>query len=421
MRKIFYNFLSVLAGLFLSRFKPKIVAITGSVGKTSSKEATAAVLGSKYKIRQSQANYNNEVGVPLAIIGENSPGRNIIGWLTVFARSLIKLIGSNYPEILILEMGADKPGDIAYLVNIVKKIDVGVITYIGNSHLEFFSSQNELAREKLYLIKKLPQSSKAILNFDNPKIYEGRSQTKAEVIGYGLDPKASLMASDIHIIKAENTWGINFKVHYNGNVVPFFIPNSLGTPTVYAALAATGAGTALGMDLVACSEALRSYMAPPGRLRLLGGIKHTTIIDDTYNAAPASMRAALDALTQIATGRKVAVIGGMAELGQESESGHREAAGKIVEAGIDLLFLVGENAKIIKDELDKRRYTGRVSWFPTADAVRIVVQNNILEGDMILVKGSQAARLEKVVKEIMSDPMNAQSLLVRQTGKWTKT
>lgn len=420
MREIFHKILSIVAGLFLQRFRPKIVAITGSVGKTSTKEAITTVLKSGFEVRQSSGNYNNEIGLPLTIIGENSAGKSLIGWIGIFIRALFKLAKSKYPKVLVLEMGADKPGDIAYLVNVVKKIDVGVITYIGTSHMEFFHNQNQLAREKLTLIKKLSSTAHAVLNFDNAKVYEGRTQTKANVIGYGLGPNATLYASDIHTIKSGNTWGVNFKVHHSGNVVPFFIPNSLGEPTVYAVLAAVGVGMVFNINLVQSSEALKSYLPPAGRLRLLEGIKHTTIIDDTYNAAPASTIAALDVLKQISSGRRVGVIGEMAELGSESESGHREVGAKIVETGVDLLFLVGENARIIQDELEKRKFSGRMQWYPTADAARMDVQNKILEGDTILIKGSQAARLEKVVKEIMADPLDAERLLVRQTSKWLR-
>ncbi len=410
--------LKVFAKIYLWRFHPKIVAITGSVGKTSTKQAISTVLKNKYKVRESLGNYNNELGVPLTIIGAESSGKNILGWAVALIAVCIKLFQSSYPQILVLELGADRPGDINYLVDLLGKIEVAVLTDIGISHLEFFASPNELAREKLSLIKKLAPTSAAVLNFDSPKVYEGRTQTKAEVLGFGFSDSPQFKASDFHLIKSEDSWGVNFKLHSQGNVVPFFLPNSLGKPSVYAALAAIAVGSRFGMDLVNCSEALKQYVPPPGRLRLLKGIKQTLIIDDTYNAAPASTIAALDALVEIAPGRKVAALGGMAELGTESEAGHKAVAAKIIEKQIDQVFLVGDGGKIIKSELEKRQFGGRLSWFGNVDQAGLQVQQDLVTGDTILVKGSQAARMEKIVKEIMADPMLADKLLVRQEAKW---
>jgi UDP-N-acetylmuramyl pentapeptide synthase len=319
IKKIIQLKLAFLARLFLRRFKPRIVAVTGSVGKTSTKEAIEVVLRKKYKVRASQANYNNEIGVPLAIIGEFSAGRSVIGWTGVFFKALFKLSSNNYPEILVLEMGADKPGDIGYLCDMVGKLEVGVITNIGTSHLQFFSDQAELAKEKLTLIRKLKGDALAVLNFDSPKIYEGRTTTKAQVLGIGFHPAADVKVTDFQLINASDVWGANFKVHYKGTVVPFFIPNGLGKPAVYAALAATGVGLHFGLNLVEVSEALKTFQPPPGRLRLIKGIKRTTILDDTYNSAPASVIAALEVLDQIAPARKIAALGAMAELARQKQ------------------------------------------------------------------------------------------------------
>jgi UDP-N-acetylmuramoyl-tripeptide--D-alanyl-D-alanine ligase len=380
--------------------------------------ATAAVLSSRFRVRASRGNYNNELGVPLTILGFDSPGKNIFGWLALLLQAAIGLIfGEDYPEVLVLELGADRPGDIGYLMDLLGPVEAGVLTYIGNSHLEFFANEAELAREKLTLVKKLPASAAAIMNFDSPKVYEGRGMTKASVMGYGLGTDATLQATDLHVMNSSGQWGINFKVHSEGHVVPFFVP-ALGQPAVYAALAGAAVGLKFGINLVQASEALKDYAPPPGRLRVLAGIKHTQILDDTYNAAPASAIAALEALADIAAGRRLAALGSMAELGAASDAGHRAVARKLMETGVTLIFLVGQEAKIIQDELARRQFTGRVSWYPDADAARLAVQAALMEGDTILVKGSQAARMEKIVKEIMAQPEQASQLLVRQGPGW---
>src|SRR3989344_7542248 len=167
MKTILTSILNILARLMLYRFRPRVVAITGSVGKTSTKEAIAVVLGGRFQVRKSLGNYNNEIGVPLAIIGEQSPGKNVFGWMVLIIKTLIKLFSKNYPKILILEMGADRPGDITYLVDLVEQIEVGVVTDIGISHLEYFQTEEQIAREKTALIKNLIKAGLAVLNFDN--------------------------------------------------------------------------------------------------------------------------------------------------------------------------------------------------------------------------------------------------------------
>src|SRR3989344_2879024 len=421
MKTLLKNTLRILAKLTLARYQPRVVAITGSVGKTSTKTAIAAVLVAKFHVRASSGNYNNEIGVPLTVINEPSGEKNPLLWIWIFIKALAKIVYSNYPEILVVELGTDRPGDIAYLVRLLGQIEVGVLTDIGISHLEYFATQAELTREKLTLIKKLDRSSLAVLNFDSPKVYENRSQAKADVIGYGFHNDARVLISDFQIIRADDQWGANFKIHNQGNVVPFFLPKALGKPPVYAAAAACACAVRFGIDLATASEALKSFTPPAGRLRLITGIKQTLVIDDTYNSAPDSVIAALEALSQVATGRKVAALGGMAELGHKTESGHRDVAAKLVENRIDLVFLVGENAKIIQDELNKRKFSGRVFWFGDSVQAREQIPGALLEHDTILVKGSQSARMERVVKAIMSDPEKASELLVRHDPKWLAT
>lgn len=419
MRKTLAKILAIFSKLFLWRYRPKIVAITGSVGKTSTKEAVGRVLSTRYSVRLSLGNYNNEIGVPLTILGEETADRNFLGWLWIFLKSLGRFVArSNYPQILVLELGVDRPGNIALLLRILGQVDVAVITDIGISHLQFFNDQSALAREKLSLIKKLRPTATAVLNFDSPKVLEGRIQTKAKVIGFGFSDEADVRGSDFRLTQSEGTWGSNFKVHYKGTMIPFFLPNSLGKPGAIASLAAVATGLQFDINPVDASEALKSYQPPQGRQRLIEGINCVAVIDDTYNAAPASVVAALETLSNLAAGRKLAAIGAMAELGPQTRVGHEEVAVQVLATGVNLLFLVGEDARIIQDELGKRGFAGQMKWFPDSDAAKAAIKNSLLPEDTILVKGSQSARMEKIVKEIMLRPEQAADLLVRQTDKW---
>jgi UDP-N-acetylmuramoyl-tripeptide--D-alanyl-D-alanine ligase len=419
MRNIVKKILFILARLTILRYQPKIVGITGSVGKTSTKEAVAQVLSAKLRVRKSAGNYNNELGLPLTILNEKTQRKNVLGWLWLFVKVFVKLIWTNYPEVLVLEMAADRPGDLVYLSRIVGRLDVAVITNIGISHLEYFRTVNELAKEKLSLLQALDENSLAILNRDNPETWEGRTKTRSQVLSFGFDPAADIRASDFQVIKKDETWGTNFKVLSDGKVIPFFLPNVLGRPNVYAALAAAAVALRFKLNFVDISETLKHFIPPAGRLRLIPGIKRTWLIDDTYNAAPSSTVAALETFSQIAMNtRKIAVLGGMAELGPKTESGHREVGDKIIDCNIDLVFLVGKNAKIIEAQLEKRNFKGKIQWFETSDAVGIPLQNAMREGDTVLFKGSQSARMEKAVKEVMAQPLKAGEILVRQGTKW---
>jgi UDP-N-acetylmuramoyl-tripeptide--D-alanyl-D-alanine ligase len=247
---------------------------------------------------------------------------------------------------------------------------------------------------------------------------EGQKESKFNSITYGFANDSQIGVQDFQITTKNGQFGLTFKVNYKGTRIPFFIPNALGKPPILASLAATAVGICFGMNLVDISQALEKYSAPAGRLKIIPGINSSTIIDDTYNAAPSSTIAALEALMDLAGTRRLAVLGAMAELGNQTEDGHRLVAGKIVELGIDMVILVGEKTKFIQDELEKRRYQGQVFWFNDSEKAALAVAQNILPGDCILVKGSQSARMEKIVKKIMNEPAKAKELLVRQSSQW---
>ncbi|TSC83739.1 MAG: UDP-N-acetylmuramoyl-tripeptide--D-alanyl-D-alanine ligase [Parcubacteria group bacterium Gr01-1014_13] len=419
--------LRVLSKKILNKYKPDIIGITGSVGKTSAKEAIATVLQSKFAVRRSTKNYNNEIGVPLSIIGvEKTPGRSILGWLAVIfkAKKLIFLRDKNYPKILVLEMGADKPGDIEYLTNFAP-CKVGVLTLISHAHTEFFKTIKKIAQEKRIIISHLRQDGFAVLNFDNELIMQNANATKGEVITYGFKEGADLRATDVNILKNEQTgWptGLNFKVLYKGNVVPVYLPGVIAKSAISAALSGLAVGTVFGVNLVDGAQALGGLESLPGRMRLIAGIKNTLIIDDTYNSSPEGARAAVETLAQVAIkdgAERYAALGDMLELGPETENAHRELGFKVAELGIDNLITVGEAAKYIAQAakeagLDEHR----ISSFATSGEAGRFLQEKLKPGDVVLAKGSQGGRMEKLVKEVMAEPLQAAKLLARQGKEW---
>lgn len=427
MKKIVQKILYVLARAILKKYKPGVVGITGSMGKTSTKEAIFAVLSSKFSVRQNIKNYNNELGLPLSILGRESGFKSVFKWLGVILHGvrLILFRDAKYPEILVLEMGADHPGDIKYLTDLAP-CKVGVVTGIGPAHLEFFESIDKIVKEKRIIISHLNQEGFAVLNRDDEKVYEMRDKTRARVLTYGFNSEADVRAQEDSVIgDGVDIKGINFKLSYSGAVVPIFIPWILGKQHIYAALAGAAVGISYGMNLVEISQSLKNYKAPKGRMNLIAGIKRTLIIDDTYNASPIPTEVALEVLQSIKLpaedDKKFAVLGDMLELGSFSEEGHKQVGRAAAKSGVDYLVTVGERSRdIARAAKEAGMNEDRVSNFPTPEEAGLFVQGKMKQGDVVLVKGSQGMRMEKVVKELMAEPLLAAELLVRQDPEWAR-
>lgn len=416
LKKILCFILKLLAQATLWRYKPMIVGVTGSVGKTSTKEIIYAILKDKYNVRRNIKNYNNEIGVPLTILGQETGGHSSWRWLQVFLVGLFEVFYTNdYPEILVLEMGADRLGDIAYLTSFVK-CDVGVVTAIGEIpvHVEFFQTADQVAKEKANILKCLAKDGWAVLNFDDERVKMMTRRTQGKIFSYGFDEKVSLRAVNFEQhLENLNEAGISFKVDYQGNNVPLRLKNIYAKHQVYAVLAGMAVGLIFKMNLVEITEALKNYEPPVGRLRLIQGIKGSWIVDDTYNSSPSSTLGALELLA-LMPGRKIAVIGDMLELGSFTEEAHRRVGAKAAQVA-EIVLAVGERAIFLADEAKKQGMPKeKIFHFASAEEAGRLLRDLIEEGDLILVKGSQSIRMEKVVKEVMAEPEKAKELLVRQ-------
>lgn len=418
MKKLLQKILKALAAAILKKYNPDIVAITGSVGKTSTKEAVFLVLEKKFNVRKNIKNYNNEIGIPLTVLGEESGGKSIFRWAKIFlaAFRLLFFKDKNYPKILVLEMGADKPGDIAYLTNFIKP-KVGVVTAVSPTHTEFFKSLEKVAKEKSILIKTLPKDGLAILNQDDKLVSEMKKLALGRVVTFGFSTKADIAANEI-----KNSDGLNFKLHCQGSVVPVFLEDIIAPHLISSVLPAVAVGLFYGLNLVDIANSLKKFKAPPGRMNKIFGIKGSVIIDDTYNSSPLAVQEALKVLGSfpLAAGAKhFAVLGDMLELGGLSERAHQEVGETAADLKIEVLITVGEQARDIARGAIKRGLTeDRVFSFGGTEEAGKFLQSRIGQGDVILIKGSQGVRLEKIVKEIMADPQFAKELLVRQGREW---
>ena len=404
IKKIIVFKLDILAKMYIWRFKPDIIAITGNVGKTSTKEAIACVLSKTKKIRSGKGNLNNEFGVPLTIIGDwaddyYDTGNSFLFWCRVLVVSYWSLVFSkDYPGVLVLEFGADKPGDIGRLTKKYKP-KIGAITAVGEIpvHVEYFSDPDAVAREKSKLISSLKSADYAILNHDDPAVYEMRNKTKARVISYGFTEGTTVGLSnfDFRMDSHNKPLGVGFKIHYGANsFVPVTLYGMLGKSQALAAGAAAAVASIYGMNLIEISQALVDYRGPRGRLKILKGIKNSTIIDDTYNAAPSSTHLAIDTLKNLPASRKIAVLGDMLELGKYTVQAH-QGIGNLVGGKVDILVTVGLRAKFIADSAENQMPKNNIYSFVNSESAKLKVQELIREGDLILVKGSQGIRMEK--------------------------
>jgi len=426
MKKFVQARLAVQAKRLLRRQKPEIIGITGSVGKSSAKQAIGAVLGAKFNVGVSPKNYNTELGLPLAVLRLPSGDRSAWRWFWILARGCFRsLFGAkDYPKTLVLEMAADHPGDISYLVNIAPPT-IGVITAIGEAHAENFGSVENVSREKQVLVLRLPKDGHAVLNRDDERVWAMRDKVKAQILSFGFHEEADVRALEFtmsYAFDAEGGCGIRFKLSAGGSTIPVFLPNVLGRQAVYAALAATAVGLLKGMNLVEIVDGLRRYQPPPGRTRSIAGIKHTLLIDDSYNSSPKSAKAALEILRDIPADesrRKFAVLGDMLELGSLSQPGHEAVGRKAVECGVDMLIFVGERmGDAEKAALDAGAPADRVFHFSRTDEAGRFVQERLKPGDVVLVKGSRGMHMETVVKELMADPLAAARLLAGHHEEW---
>ena len=420
MRIIVIKILNILSKKILAKYNPVVIGITGSVGKSSVKKAICEVLKSKYKIAYNKNRYKTDIGIPLAIIGAEGGGRSAEKWMSVILlaiRMVIKKV--EYPEILILEMGVDRPDDMKKMLEVVKP-NIGILTNIGKfpPHTKYFKNAKHIAKEKSLLIKSLKKKDLAILNCDDEVVKDLLKSARSEIIKYGFSDDSAVKAGEI--FSGNKKWkiesgliGMSFKISYEGTTVPFRLPYALGRGQVYTALAASAVGIHFGYNLVEISEKLSNYRPLSGRMSLIKGMNDILIIDDTFNSNPASATSALETLGKLDAVRKIVVLGDMLELGEYCERGHTEI-GKLVPKSADMLFTYGRRSKIISEQAEKSGMKrDNIFHFNDLDDLIKLLKSKVKSDDVILIKGSRAMRMERVVAEFMAEPKLADKLLVK--------
>ncbi len=355
----------------------RVIGITGSVGKTTTKELTASVMARRYKTIRSEASYNNEIGLPL---------------------TLLRLTSAH--ERAVLEMGMYDVGEISDLARMGQP-HVGVVTIVRPVHMERAGSFERIIEAKTELVEALPPAPEgtAILNYDDENVRNMAAATEARILTYGLSPAADLRADRIESLGLE---GIRFRVHYEDETLHVRLP-LLGRHSVHTALRATAVGLVEGLSWQEIVEGLRE-VEPSAQLRLfaVSGPHGATILDDTYNASPASTIAALNLLDEL-EGRKIAVLGDMLELGQYEEEGHGKVGMRALEVA-DVLITVGELGRIIGEAAVRWGMSSdRVHMLEDNDAAIELLEDLVTGEDVILVKGSRAMKMEDIVNALSRD------------------
>lgn len=404
----------------IKKHQPIIVMIAGSVGKTSTKDAVAAVLEKKFTVRQSEKSFNSDIGVPLTILGLENAWWNPIGWAFNLAKGWTVARGGIFPQILVLEVGADHPGDIRQMMAWLKP-HASVVTSFPDTpvHVEFFSSREALWDEDAEVIRALPKEGILVASADDKNISRYLSSSPAPFITYGITERATVRGNFVQPYVVDGAVrGTEMKVEYKSNAFPLRLEGILGPQLCYSALAGIALGTHYGVSLLDSINAVAQGERPKGRMRLFAGVNNSTLVDDTYNSSPIALEAALRAVESVPTqGKKIAILGDMRELGGYSVTEHRKMgllAGNIV----DVVIAVGREAKELAESA-KGKKAQVVEWYATSLEAGKAILPRIGKGDIVLVKGSQGVRMEKCAAMLLAHKEDAQSL-PRQESAWRR-
>jgi len=364
--------LQQIARFWRRKLNIRMIGITGSVGKSTTKEMVAEVLSTRYHTLKSPGNLNNEIGLPLSMTR----------------------LSSGYQH-AVMEMGFYVPGEIAFLCDIALP-QIGVVTNVGTVHAERAGSQEAIARGKAELVQALPPAPEgvAILNFDDPWVRKMEEKTKARVFFYGLSPEADLWADRVEGLGLD---GIRFRLHYEGEALTVKIP-LIGRHSVHTALRAAAVGLTESMNWQEILEGLnQGHMQL--RLAAVRSESGALLLDDTYNASPESMLSALNLLDEL-DGRKVAVLGDMLELGPYERGGH-EMVGLRAAQVANVLLTLGDRAHMIAEAA--RRTIGKRKPIIEFDDVEPLVEwlnSNLTKDDVVLIKGSHGLHMDRIVSSL---------------------
>jgi UDP-N-acetylmuramoyl-tripeptide--D-alanyl-D-alanine ligase len=425
-KKIIIAIITVEARLVLKHYKPRIIAVSGTVGKTSTKDMIYHVLSDRFNVRKTEKSLNSEFGIPLTILGHQSGWDSMSKWLKIVCSGFVQIFYSpNYPKWLVIETGVDRPRDMDKIAKFLKP-EIAVVTTFGSvpAHVEFFDSPEDVMAEEGKLIDYVTENGAAVLNADDEDVLRLKGKSKVKTYTYGFkNEKSDILATNKSTVyENKKASGISFKAEYEGNTVPVQISKVLGDQFIYPALAAVTVAKILGISPVTSCARISSFVPAPGRMNLIPGMNNSTIIDDTYNSSPIAVEKALNALSDVnCDGNKIAILGDMLEIGRFSHSAHVKVGEQVAAAEIDYLITVGMRAEDIavsanENGMAKKRIFRFKESSEAIETAQALIEEK--EGSVVLAKASQGIRVEKIVKEIIENPSDSAKLLVRQEKEW---
>ena len=423
MKKIVISILILESRLILRKYKPFVVAVTGSVGKTSTKDAIYDVLKEHAGfVRKSEKSFNSEIGLPLTVLGVPNGWHDMAVWIkNIWIGLLLILVRRPYPECLILEIGADHPGDIRRVTKWLRP-DISVITRISKTpvHVEFFKSPEQVFEEKAFLATGVKNGGTLVVFGDDERTLSLGDRVKdrnVSVVSYGVHEGNSVRATDVRV-EYENgaPVGMTMNISAQGKTGPISVRGVLGDGIVYSILAAYAVASARGCAIYGTSPA---FDVPRGRMILIPGMNGSTLIDDSYNSSPDAASAALSILGRLETsGAKIAVLGDMMELGKFAADEHRKIGAEAART-VNMLVTVGQRSRFTAEEALKSGMTAeQVKTFDTSREAAAYLATVVKTGDAVLIKGSQSVRMERVSRALLRDAESAPKVLVRQEKEW---
>ena len=417
IKPIIIFILAFLARSVLHRYRPRIVMVSGSVGKTSTKDAVAAVLATKFYVRKSEKSFNSEFGVPFTVLGVGNPWDDPFAWLSLIKSALaLLLLPNHYPSILVLEVGADRPGDLARILRFVTPNAV-VITRLPEIpvHVEAYASPEAVREEEFSPAYALPAGAPLVIPADDPYAVASAKGTAARIMSYGVSEHAAVRASDIAFNESNGKIdGMRAYIRTSDELGMCVVHGSVGEIQILPVVAAIAVAQAFQISLTDALDALTGYEAPAGRGHLLAGKNGSVIIDDSYNASPIAVEEALKTLKNFphSNGRRIAVLGDMLELGRYSVMEHERIA-DFVGTSADVIVTIGIRARVFGTAAPGVE----ILQFNNSREAAAVLTDFVREGDVVLVKGSQSIRTERIVEALLAHKEDS-AKLVRQEKKW---
>jgi UDP-N-acetylmuramoyl-tripeptide--D-alanyl-D-alanine ligase len=428
LKSIIIKILTLESKVILKRFNPRIIAITGSVGKTTTKDVSYSALKKSIHVRKNEKSFNSEIGVPLTILGLPNGWSNPRIWINNVIKGFLRCVSfKKYPDYLILEVGVDRPGDIEKLTKWLKP-DVAVMTRLPErpAHVEFFNSKEDVWNEKRNLISAVKKGGAVVLNNDDEEVINSKLPDDVKVFSYGKNLSSDVIFDNYKVrYQGGEPVGISASIKTKrGDEHNINLDGVLGDHHIYPAVAAISIGMAIDIPVAEIIEAIGEHNPTSGRMRILKGYEDSILIDDTYNSSPTALTKAIEEVGKIESkGSKIAILGDMLELGKDSSQAHREAGETLFSNGFEQLVTVGVRAShIAEGAISGGMKLDNVACFPSTDDVDLYEHLSVLisEGDVLLIKGSQGSRMEKVTKYLLKDQEEAKDSLVRQDNIWLK-